>query len=140
MAKLPHIHKPYGSILTKRPHDCHIPQKNALGVPNKFAQLDQEAHHCDAAPRKRENNSPSENRSSFAIVKNRRGAGFEIRQSVPWLVSDGVGEEDVNVLLAIVRARLAAKKSRSSFAKEKVWNFTGALSFDQISRRTTPTC
>tara|TARA_B110001452_G_scaffold201878_1_gene171951 strand:+ start:257 stop:499 length:243 start_codon:yes stop_codon:yes gene_type:complete len=56
-------------------------------------------------------------------VKNRRGAGFEIRQSVLWLVSDGVGEEDVNVLLAIVRARLAAKKSRSSFAKEKVWNF-----------------
>ena len=29
----------------------------------------------------------------------------------------------MNVLLAIVRARLAAKKSRSSFAKEKVWNF-----------------
>ena len=56
-------------------------------------------------------------------MKNRRGAGFEIRQSVLWLVSDGVGEEDVDVLLAIVRARLAAKKSRSSFAKEKVWNF-----------------
>ena len=56
-------------------------------------------------------------------MKNRRGAGFEIRKSVLWLVSDGVGEEDVNVLLAIVRARLAAKKSRSSFAKEKVRNF-----------------
>ena len=56
-------------------------------------------------------------------MKNRRGAGFEIRQSVLWLVSDGVVEDVVNVLLAIVRARLAAKKSRSSFAKEKVWNF-----------------
>ena len=56
-------------------------------------------------------------------MENRRGAGFEIRQSVLWLVSDGVGEEDVDVLLAIVRARLAAKKSRSSFAKEKVRNF-----------------
>ena len=35
------------------------------------------------------------------------------------MVSDGVGEEDVDVLLAIVRARLAAKKSRSSFSLKK---------------------
>ena len=40
-----------------------------------------------------------------------------------WLVSDGVGEEDVNVLLAIVRARARREKVALSFAKEKVWNF-----------------
>ena len=56
---------------------------------------------------------------------NHRGAGFEIRRSVLWLVSDGVGEEDVDVLLAIVRARARREKIASSFArsKEKVWNF-----------------
>ena len=44
-------------------------------------------------------------------MKNRRGAGFEIRQSVLWLVSDGVGEEDVNVLLDIV-TRGAARREK----------------------------
>ena len=56
-------------------------------------------------------------------MENHRGAGFEIRRSVLWLVSDGVGEEDVDVLLAIVRARARREKIASSFAKEKVWNF-----------------
>ena len=62
-------------------------------------------------------------------MKNRRGAGFEIRQSVLWLVSDGVGEEDVDVLLAIVRARLAAKKSRSSFLLKKKFGTLFELNF-----------
>ena len=56
-------------------------------------------------------------------MKKYRVAGFEIRQSVLWLVCDSVGEEDVDVLLAIVRARARREKIASSFAKEKVWNF-----------------
>ena len=56
-------------------------------------------------------------------MENHRGAGFEIRRSVLWLVSDGVGEEDVDVLLANVRARARREKVAFSFAKEKVWNF-----------------
>ena len=64
-------------------------------------------------------------------MKNRRGAGFEIRQSVLWLVSDGVGEEDVNVLLAIVRARLAARREKIA-AKEKVVKHYFCLFLSQI--------
>ena len=56
-------------------------------------------------------------------MENHRGAGFEIRRSVLWLVSDGVGEEDVDVLLANVSARARREKVAFSFAKEKVWNF-----------------
>ena len=52
-------------------------------------------------------------------MENRRGAGFEIRQSVLWLVSDGVGEEDVDVLLAIVRARGSPRKNRDRASLKK---------------------